>query len=67
MDQFDQAQESDARETEAAYRAQQARAANAVKLTATGECQNPMCGEELEPPRLFCGPKCAQQHARRTK
>jgi len=66
-DVFDAAQEAEARETAHALAAQQARAASAPKLEATGECLNPLCGEELEPPRLFCGPSCAQEHARRSK
>jgi hypothetical protein len=66
-DQFDRAQDEDARQTAFAIAAQQRQAASAPKLEATGECLNPLCGEDLDPPRLFCGPSCAQEHARRCK
>lgn len=64
---FDQASETEALALSAALQAQQAKAAASVPLAATGECLNPLCGEELEPPKLFCGPDCAREHARRSK
>jgi hypothetical protein len=66
-DLFDHAQATEALETDAALRAQQMRAALAEKVQPTGECLNPLCGEPLDPPQLFCGPKCAREHARRSK
>lgn len=66
-DQFDQAQATEALETEAALRAHQLRAAAAEKVEPTGECLNPLCGEPLDPPQLFCGSQCAREHARRSK
>lgn len=64
-DDLDRAQDEAARQTEFALAQQMAAAARIPKLEATGECRNPLCGEELEKPRLFCGPKCATEHARR--
>jgi hypothetical protein len=66
-DLFDQAQDGEARENEAAMRAQRVRAEMAEPTKATGECLNPLCGEPLDPPQLFCGPNCAREHARRVK
>jgi hypothetical protein len=66
-DDIERAQEADARNRAAALAAHQARAAAAEPLAATGECRNPLCGEPVETPRLFCGPACAQQHARYSK
>lgn len=64
-DVFDQAQDRAQQDLEQCLQA--ARAAVAPKLKATGECRNPLCGEPLEAGRLFCGPACAQEHARRVK
>lgn len=66
-DEFDRAQELDALAVTSAMNLQRKLAAAAPKLTATGECLNPLCGEPLDPPQLFCGPQCAQEHARRSK
>lgn len=64
-DQFDNAQRIDQLMTESARAHQAKLAASEPKLDPTGECQNPMCGEPVEPPRLFCNAKCASEHARR--
>lgn len=53
--------------TELALAEQRAKAASAKKLHPTGECQNPLCGEPVEGERLFCGPICAKEHAKRVK
>ena len=66
-DEFDRAQELDALAVTSALNHHAKLAARAPKLAHTGECHNPLCGEPLESPRLFCGPKCAQQHAKRSK
>lgn len=66
-DQFERAQELDALNLASSLALQERRAASTPKLSHTGECQNPLCGEPLESPRLFCGPICAKQHARRSK
>jgi hypothetical protein len=66
-DLYDQASETEALALHTALLAQQAKAAATVQPVATGECLNPLCGEELEPPKLFCGPDCAREHARRSK
>jgi hypothetical protein len=66
-DTFDQAQATEALETDAALRAQQLRAALAPRVDPTGECLNPLCGEPVESPKLFCNANCAQEHARRSK
>jgi hypothetical protein len=66
-DLFDHAQATEALETDAALRAQQLRAALAEKVQPTGECLNPLCGEPLDPPQLFCNSQCAREHARRSK
>ncbi len=67
-DLFDQAQDEDARQTERALAAHRARAAKAVHLQAIGECLAPTCGEPLAlVGQLFCGPKCAAEHASRCK
>jgi hypothetical protein len=66
-DQFDQASETEALSISSALAAQAKRAAAAIPLAATGECQNPLCGEPLDPPRLFCGSRCAAEHSKRRK
>jgi hypothetical protein len=66
-DLYDQASETEALALSAALLAQQAKAAATVQPVATGECLNPLCGEPLDPPQLFCGPQCAREHARRSK
>jgi hypothetical protein len=66
-DLFDQAQETDALLVSSALAAQRARAASTAQPDPTGECLNPLCGEPLDMPRLFCGPKCATEHARYSK
>lgn len=66
-DQFDQATETEALSLSAALAAQAARAANAPKVEPTGECLNPLCGEPLAHPRLFCGANCAAEYASRRK
>lgn len=66
-DQYDQASDTEALTLNVALLAQQAKAATTPKLEPVGECLNPICCEPLEEPRLFCGPKCAQEHARYTK
>jgi len=66
-DQFDQAQETEALMTSSALAAQAKRAACAPAVEATGECQNPLCGEPVEHPKLFCDAKCAAAHAKRSK
>lgn len=66
-DQFDQAQAIDLLMTESARAQQTKRALKEPKLEPEGECLNPRCGEPLDPPRLFCGPTCAQEHARYSK
>jgi hypothetical protein len=66
-DEFDRAQELDALAVTSALNLQRKLAANAPRLDHTGECQNPLCGEPLDPPQLFCGPSCAREHARRSK
>ncbi len=67
-DTFDQASETEALELSVALLAQQAKAAATVHLQATGECLNPTCGEPMAlPGQLFCGPKCAHQHAKYSK
>jgi hypothetical protein len=66
-DVFDQAQDLVLRENELARMAQQRLASHAPKLEPTGECQNPLCGEPLDGARLFCGPDCAKEHAKRVK
>lgn len=64
---FDQAQDTEANETAAALLRQQMKAAATPHPDPTGECMNPLCCEPLDPPKLYCGPKCAQEHARRMK
>ena len=64
-DQFDQAQEIDALMAASARAQQEKKAAKEPKLEATGECLNPLCGEPVDAPKLFCGPNCAKEHARR--
>jgi hypothetical protein len=69
-DQFDQAQEIDALMRSSAIAQQAKKAAASPKLEAIGECHNPLCGEPFEGDdiaKLFCGPKCAAEHARRSK
>jgi hypothetical protein len=66
-DTFDQAQEREAIENATAVRIQQARAAKHEEPSPTGECMNPLCGEPVESPKLFCNSRCAQEHARRVK
>lgn len=66
-DQFDQAQETEALLISSALAAQAKRAACSIQLEAIGECHNPLCGEPLELPKLFCGPKCAAEHSKRCK
>ncbi len=66
-DTFDQASETEALTLSAALAAQAAKAAASTKLEPTGECLNPICGEPVDEPRLFCGPKCAQGYARYAK
>ena len=64
-DDFDRAQELDGLAVESARNLQAQKAASEQKLIPCGECYNQMCGEPLEAPRLFCGPKCATAYARR--
>lgn len=61
---IDQAQKFDAMNLQQALDAQRRAAENTARITANGTCQNPVCGEEFgdHSPRLFCGPKCAEQH-----
>lgn len=67
-DQFDRAQDTDALITEDARERHALKAASELKLVPTGECQNPVCGEPFHnSARLFCGPICAQAHARQRK
>lgn len=66
-DQFDQASETEALALSVALAVQAAKAASSAKPEPTGECLNPLCCEPLGHPRLFCGPKCAQEHARYSK
>lgn len=66
-DQFDKAQETDALIAEDARARQALKAASEPKLGSIGECWNDACGEPLEHPRLFCGPKCAEAHAKQRK
>jgi len=63
----DQVQDRDAQQLAEALQAQQVKASLTPKLQPTGECRNPLCCEPLEGDRLFCGPACAQEHARRNK
>lgn len=35
-----------------------------AQVLATGECQNPMCGEYLGDARLYCDGKCAAEAAK---
>lgn len=67
MDDFERAQEREQLDRQQALTAQQQSAAAMPKLQPTGECRNPLCCEPLDPPKLFCGPKCAEEHARRVK
>jgi hypothetical protein len=65
---FDQAQERDQQQLAESLAAQAARAAASPKLEATGNCLNPLCGEDLQPLAsgvmpLFCGADCAKKHA----
>lgn len=67
-DEFDRAQEISLQAAEQAREAQRIKAAMQAKLTPRGECQNPLCGETLtKAGQLFCGPACAQEHAKRVK
>jgi hypothetical protein len=66
-DQFDQAQRIDGLMAESALALHQKNAAKEPKLKPNGECWNPLCGEPLVGAALFCGPSCAQEHARRSK
>jgi hypothetical protein len=66
-DDFERAQELDALAVVSARNLQERKAAREPKLEHTGECLNPLCGEPIESPRLFCGIPCAQEHARRSK
>lgn len=64
-DQFDQSQETEALHIAAALAAQARRVAPVVLHD--GYCKNPLCGEPVEAPKLFCDAKCAAQHAKRSK
>lgn len=66
-DLYDQAQDTDALLVASALAVQKTKAAAEPKLAATGECLNPLCGEPLPGPQLFCGASCAKEHARRSK
>jgi hypothetical protein len=69
-DVFDQAQERDIQQLQEALQVQQERAKAVEQLLPIGECRNPLCCEGFdasEPQRLFCGPPCAQEYARRLK
>lgn len=61
-DVFDQSQQTEALQLDAALKAQKARAAATQRPAATGYCLSPLCGDDFEGDmqRLFCGPKCAR-------
>ncbi len=63
-DQFDQAQRIDELMRDSARAAQQKQAARTPPAVPTGECLNPLCGEPVGPPKLFCNSGCAAQHAK---
>lgn len=66
-DPFDQASATEALTLSVALEAQQRRAAATPRPDPTGECLNPLCGEPVAAPRLFCGQNCAAVHARYNK
>lgn len=51
-----------ARHLQAAQNAAAAYRRPVPRITPTGECH--ACGEEIERPRLFCGPACAEEYER---
>lgn len=63
-DEFDRAQELELLNLQQSLAAQAEIARATPKLQATGECLAPRCGEPLPAGQLFCGPACAQFHAR---
>jgi hypothetical protein len=66
---IDQAQAFDEQNLRQALEVHGAIAANTPRLRARGYCYNPLCEDEFDPAdsgRLFCGPKCAEQHQRYT-
>ncbi|QJB21855.1 putative MerR transcription regulator [Xanthomonas phage FoX2] len=65
-DTADQAAAREAINLAEALEMQRIAALNTPRLLPAGYCHNPVCGEELgdHSPRLFCGPKCAEQYER---
>ena len=65
----DQAQAYESLDLRNALDSHAARAASAPRLAPVGYCHNHACGEDFDAgdPRLFCGPRCADEYDRRTQ
>lgn len=64
---IDHAQQYDEMNLRQALEVQAAITANTPRILARGYCYNPLCEDEFDTAdagRLFCGPKCAEQHQR---
>ncbi len=69
MDIIDQAQKFEELNLAQSLHAQRAIARNTLSPSPAGHCLNIDCGEpfELNSPRLFCGPACAQRFDQTSK